>query len=226
MQTIYRNNNSDKLQHLIAVYEHQAVCYNYNAQHDQLGVGKPLTEESAKHIFGFLEGKTFSNSYGFKGIIPENILQFKTDDLFVVWFTPAQTKQLHFKDTLPVNSDYYPVPPLVWKLTPNNLSVFAVLQKPFSDNERLYQAPFLNVGSNGSVCMGSAKYRTTSTKYEKIIQKAEDAFFNSVFTHTNTDRLVEGNIVDLLQELQEKKIKAFPSDRLLKAKMSVSNLLS
>lgn len=194
---------SDKiLESVIAIYNGgKAVYHNYHIDSNTLGAGQPLTNESVAHIFRFINRADFSQSYSFKNILPANVLKFSNEELFVVWHTKAQKKQLFFKNDV-VPTGEYPIPRILWVLRGRKLKVFALAKEPTGEGTKVYMAPFMNISANGDVCMGSAKFSTHSQYYDDIITSVEEAFFNSYFTHTNFNTLIKGNYVEFMQEHQ------------------------
>jgi len=224
MMNIITGNRKDTLQQILAVYGNRIVVHNY-LENDTLGAGQPLTVESAKGIFSFIRGSEFEERFCFKGIIPPNVLKFNAETPSVIWTTEASVKQLHFQEDLPINTGFYPVPRLLWKLKQSSLYVFAIGEEELNGATKLYQAPFLNVSADGSVCMGSSDFKSKSRYYDLNIQKAENGFFNSIFTHTNTDVLLKVNIVDAMNEMAEKKNKVFDNSLLVESGKTVKDII-
>lgn len=221
---ILTGSKEDRLQQILAIYNNRIVVHEH-LENNQLGAGQPLTVQSAKGIFSFIRGTEFEEKYSFRGIIPPNVLRFSSENVNIVWTTEPSIRQLHFKEDLPINSGYYPVPRLLWRLKQDNLDVFALKGDENQLSTKLYQAPFLNVYSSGNVCMGSSDYKTKSRFYEMHIQRAESGFFNSVFTHTNTDHVVKSNIVDVMNEMAEKKSKAFDTSLLVEIGKTIKDII-
>jgi len=48
----------------------------------------------------------------------------------------------------------------------------------------------------GGVCMGNTKFKDSGYDYEKIIKKVEAGFWESVFTHSGHDKLLQMNFTD------------------------------
>ena len=61
----------------------------------------------------------------------------------------------------------------------------------------------MNIDRNGDVCMGSAKVEDYDTITD-MIYSVEEAFFKSVFTHTNHNSIVEGGILDCYNNQKKK----------------------
>ena len=191
-----KNEEKDPMQFVLAGYNNSMIYHDYDHKNNRLSAGKPLTVETAKSLFNFVNNIEGIQSYGFKDIIPKNILKFKTDEKFIIWQTDAKTKMIHYAKELSVTSGMYWVPKLVWKLEGNHLNLFAVKEDVVSSKDKLYQAPFFNINSMGSVCMGNAKFQDHGYDYEKIIKKVESGFWESVFTHSSHNELLLINFVD------------------------------
>ena len=210
-----------QLNFVIAGYEDKLV-YHENVD-GELKAGKPISEDSLKSIFKVLNSKfiDFDTTYEFKNMIPKNVIKFSTDEIKIIWYTPSTIKKLFFSDEVPIETGCYPVPVLLWKLVNNSLYVYALDSIPKSFNSKLYNAPFFNTSSDGSICMGNARFTNdTNTNYEEIISLAETAFFNSYFTHSSNNNLLKENYVEYMNksvsELKFKTKSLVKSNKLIK----------
>lgn len=220
-----RESENDTLEAVIAMYGEKLVYYKYLSSEGRLTAPQPMTAKAFKDIFKFVNDVDVNSIYSFKGgIIPKNVLLYKTDDKRIVWFTPKGQRQLIYGAKLPLETGLYPVPALVWSLNNTSLSVFAVTEQPDNQDAKLYNAPFFNVYTDGRICMGSAKYTSQSNFYEDIMQKAESGFYNSVFTHTNHNELVKGNFTEIQKSLL-KASKDFPDELLVGSSNTLKQLL-
>lgn len=193
----YLENVQDhSLEFVLCGYGPEMIYHEYNILNDSLSAGKPLSVETAKALFNFVNNIENINYYSFTGIIPKNVLTYKTDEKYIVWETPAEIKNIIYKEGLPVSSGEYYIPRLIWKLVGNKLSIWAIKEDIKSEKDKLYNAPFFNIYNDGSICMGSAKFLEGSFDYAKIIKKAENGFWNSTFTHTNSDNLLICNFTE------------------------------
>ena len=224
MKKIEKQDGGDKLDFVIAVYNGSNMAYHkYNKIDDCMGPAEELTVQSLRRLFKFVKSQK-NESYNFgKNIIPPNIISFKTDEKFVSWWTKPCKKHLLFKKDVITSGDY-PLPYLLWKLKGNSLYVFALKSKPKNGLATVYQAPFMNVNSEGSVCMGSAKFSCISLNYNEIISKVENAFFNSYFTHTNANELLNGNFVELMNEMKDKDV--FKNELLISKKKNINHYIN
>lgn len=184
------------LQFVLCGYGSKMIYHDYDFQNDKLSSGKLLTIETAKSIFNFVNGIDGMRSYEFTDILPKNILKYKTDEKFVVWYTEPELKKVLYADKLAVKTKKYWIPRLLWKLEGNNLYVFAVSKKVTSKNNKLYNAPLFNISTNGSVCMGNTKFTDSGYDYQKIINKVESGFWGSTFTHSNNNKLLDTNFTE------------------------------
>lgn len=184
------------LEFVLCGYGEEMIYHEYNVHDDALSAGKPLTVETAKTLFNFVNNIDNIDHYSFSGMIPKNVLTYKTDEKYIIWQTPAEIKNIIYKEGLPISSGEYFVPRLIWKLNGNKLSIWAIKEDIKSEKDKLYNAPFFNIYNDGSICMGSAKFLEGSYDYAKIIKKAENGFWNSTFTHTNNDNLLDFNFTE------------------------------
>lgn len=185
-----------ELEFVLCGYSNRMIYHDYDIKSDTLSAGKSLTIETAKSIFNFINGIDGMQSYGFNDVLPSNILKYKTDEKFVIWFTEPGLKTVLYAKKLSVKTGVYWIPRLIWKLQGNSLDVFAVPEEVTSKKDKLYNAPLFNISSDGSVCMGNTKFTDSGYNYEKIIAKVESGFWESTFTHTNNDNLLDFNFVE------------------------------
>lgn len=187
---------TQKLQFVISGYEKEMIYHSYDSNSNQLSPGKPLTVETAKSIFKFVNDIGDIQNYEFKGIIPKNILKYKTDEKYVIWQTKEGIREVLYQEGLPIKSGKYWVPKLVWKLEGNRLNAWAVKKTVTKNTDKLYNAPLFNINMMGGVCMGNAKFTDSSYDYSKIIKKVEEGFWGSIFTHSSHDRLLNFNFTE------------------------------
>lgn len=167
----------------------------------------PISYDSLKGVFEIFKNiKTEKKELSFKGIIPRNVISFKNNAIEkkIIWSVKSVKKYLLFQDDLSIDNGYYNLPKLIFELNKNTLSVFSVKNGILNENTKLYHAPFLNVYKLGNVCMGSASLDISSFSYvEDVILYAENHFFNSVFTHTNHNKIIKGNLVEYLNKIKD-----------------------
>ncbi|MDQ8051963.1 MAG: hypothetical protein REI78_03005 [Pedobacter sp.] len=128
-------------------------------------------------------------------LFPENLLYLDAGrDGHIVWHTPKQEVDLFFKAELGLSNGKANIPALIWKASRYGLAVWAVKCKGRpSAEEKLFQAPFLNVYDSGSVCMGSVQIDVPKNcTIKSFCALWEHYFFNSSFSHTiaGSERLV------------------------------------
>lgn len=153
-----------------------------------------------------------------KGIFPENLLYANAEkNGFVLWWTPARKTNLFFHGDLGIKNGEAFVPPMVWKATRNNLSVWSIRENSRPSGETiLCHAPFLNIYDDGSVCMGNVRIDIPSNcSTADFISLWERYFFNSTFSHAIGNVAWQGKELTMGWQSQIKSGKRFPN-RLLK----------
>ncbi len=161
--------------------------------------------------------------------LPTNLLHINHREGYAVWHTPPQTKNLSFSDNLGIPCGCANIPSLLWKADSDTLMLYALKVKrncqPIPDTV-LYRAPFFNVYEDGKVCMGTVDTGFSQANgVEEFIHRWETAFFESYFTHLNSDNPpVKGNIALLWKSLVGSQVE-FPETSLLPANQTIKGLL-
>ena len=190
----------------------------------------PLTVKEANVLAKALKTDE-ENSKAFlkpKGILPTNILHINpsAEKGTVLWYTKAQQRQLYFVESLGIPNGKAQVPPMLWKASKSNLTLFALAsdRRP-TEKTPLYYTPFFNVYEKGNVCMGTVSIDIkNSASVEEFIRAWEHYFFNSYFSHSLSANLTKKNIVNLWKDLIGTD-KPFPKDVLKKNNKTLKNLL-
>lgn len=141
------------------------------------------------------------------------------------WWSPATTRWMHFdSDEIECTAEAQ-VPALFWVVSGNELQVFALKENRRPDPDtKLYQAPFFNVSSTGSVCLGS-----TPSAESGRPEDWETQFFRSNFTHPNGQVKLckyRGGFKSLWKTLLSDKSLEFPVTALLPIKKTVKELMA
>ena len=204
---------------IISVYNDASYFQQFS--NNKLLSRKPMTKKSLKTIFKFLNSENDFSGYKFKGIIPKNVIFINTDSGEIAFTTNIQRRKMIFKDSFKTTE--YNIPKLLWVFKNNSLSVFALKSDIKSNENYLFQAPFLNVGKTGSVCMGNTKFENNFAYFEDFMEYLQNQFFDSVFTHTNTDVLAKENLHDVYEKAQNVNFQW--NDYLVKLKLKVKDVL-
>lgn len=214
----------NELKGIIACYDSYTLFHH--VKNGELGPATNLTQENIKTIFKatIKDAKEKIVFMKFKSLIPENVLHFDVQDNSIIFYTQPTFKKLYFASSLKIESAEYKIPFLLWVYKNKTLSVFALKRKPRSENDFLYQAPFMNISSSGSVCMGNVKYGNEENYFEDLMQDIIDKFFNSYFSHTNTNELLKMNYMTFLQKHKNDRDFSY-SNYLVKTKRKISDLL-
>lgn len=161
--------------------------------------GRPFRAEEIKAFSQIVDSeKTLQEQKCFPY---RNILGYQSDLMedTVAWIYPAGKVKLHYSGNVKgLKTKLYFIPHIVFISNGKSITVHAIKGNDIlklTEKTQLYKAPFMNVNSDWTVCMGSAKVKKFHDVNE-MIQSIEDAFFESTFTHTNYNKIVKGGIVD------------------------------
>ena len=193
----------------------------------------PLTEREAETLAKALIVKTQKEkNQDFlkpKGILPTNILQINPniENGSVIWYTKSMIRKFYFTENLEIPNGMAEVPAMLWFANKRSLKIFALSsnRRP-TEKTHLFYAPFFNVYVDGNVCMGTVDVNIQNSNYiEEFIEKWEDYFFNSYFSHLmNEHNPINGNCVNLWKSLINNE-KQFPKEALKNANRTLKNLL-
>jgi PRTRC genetic system protein B len=190
----------------------------------------PLTLRESNSFSDALDGSE-KNRQGFlvsRGLMPPSILTVNSQrNGYAVWFTPTQTVQLLFKPELGIENGLAEIPPMVWKATKTELSVWALAKNIYPNlNTPIYFAPFFNIYDYGKVCMGNVSMKISpQCALEEFMESWKIAFFQSKFSHLiRSTSPVDGNIILLWKELVGTN-QPFPLKKLIKANKKLKDIL-
>ena len=215
----------NRLKSVIAVYNDFTLFHKY--ENGVLGPGTNIRMRNIKSIFKHTMLEKNQSFMSFKSIIPENILSFDPIDGNVMFYTKPEMQTLFFSKDLNLDvkpTDKFKMPFLLWNYKNENLQIFALKRKPTKDTDDLYNAPFMNVSSNGSVCMGNVKYGQETKYFEDLIDDIVFKFYNSIFTHTNNNNLLTINYLHFLKKYKNDKNVSY-ANLLVKSNYKIHHLL-
>lgn len=219
----YLEQNQEDLQGVLAVYNSQLIYYPCDNKGD-ITNGELLKVATAKKIFETLNNIDLVHAdFGFDDLIPYNVLHFSKSEKKVIWYSEPRKEALLFIEKLNMPEGIFPLPYLLWKLTDNGLSLWALKERPTTKQTILYHAPFLNINEKGEVCMGNTKFLTESKDYALIIKAVENAFFWSNFTHTNHNHILKTSIAAVYSKIVNTAL--FDNEELLKTGLTIDKIL-
>ena len=181
------NSRSFALKHAVLIYGdgsasfatlHDVVAQKGAAPY--LGPGKSLTTAFLRTLAHGLGARVAPE------ILPENILA-RTPDM-ILWWTRSQRRMMFFgggsEEAQKLNGRMYPHPPLVFKISGQELFVRALETdaRP-SATTALKTAPYWNTGEQGLVCQGNM--RVPDDVSMDSIAGWEGAYYSSEFTHAS-----------------------------------------
>ncbi|GAA5089336.1 prokaryotic E2 ligase family D protein [Chryseobacterium ginsengisoli] len=208
-------------------------CYVESFDMDRNGSlinAHPLTVREAQQLAKSLriesdDKKPFLKS---TGVIGTHILKVDpTHNGQVIWYSKAQYRDLYFVENLGIPNGKAHIPTLLWIADRNRISVFAIKtdRRP-TEKTKLCHAPFFNIHSSGSVCMGTVDINIKKTSsLEAFTNLWQEYFFNSYFSHLmHSHNPIKGNLVSLWKNLMENN-ENFPKDSLKETGLTLKNLL-
>jgi PRTRC genetic system protein B len=149
-----------------------------------IGKGKYVNIDTVKEIFSGEETNelTLRNPK----IIAEN-------SKFIAWTTPAKKADMWFRcatnDPIRLHVNWTSL--LFVANKRGLLNIYALSSNKTPDLDTVvYHAPLMNIGSNGSVCQGTAKLPKTIDN--NALAEIESTIYSSFFTHVNHDHTLKG----------------------------------
>lgn len=163
------------------------------------------------------------------GFVPPELL-FMDGDVMCWWVPPAKRHIAFRCEELgkAERGEVVPNPGLVFRVDRGRRwNVWAVkgAERPGEDS-LLYQAPYFNVSSSGSICVGNVQLPDGTTA--ERIGAWNSAFFGSFFTHSNVKKLVtyRGGAHRFWQDMLDGRHAGFPERVLLPLGKSLREALS
>lgn len=168
------------------------LCHHDISNDAVIGKGKPISFSALEQAVTDIKLELLKESEVTEGADP-NELCWTNNVLFrseqkLIWYRPyhGKTEKLWFRSGDGVCVDAK-VPTLVFAFDKrdDSLRVYSSIKKTVNRKTALYHAPLCNIGSTGKLCFGSAEQPNRYASEHSIIQVAEAAIFESMFTHVN-----------------------------------------
>lgn len=186
---------------IISIYNSNVFHHKIDSKNN-LMPGTSLTKQAAKRIFKkIVSDKDLSDHY-FKDIPKANVLYYNQEKGKIVWYTLPQKRKILYKNDLKEFTGIYDLPILLWSYNNGSSFVCALKRIPESFEDKTFNAPFMNVNENGSICTGDIKFNKTEC-FEFIMSDFESKFFNSYFTHTNNNNILSMNFSTYMKEAKD-----------------------
>lgn len=174
------------------------------------------------------------------GMMPPELIytDMRYEKQVYIWFVPAQKREIKF-----VSNERTGMPPVGQMWCPdmvfmakgrNRLNVYALhptdLKKRITDKTPLMNAPFMNVYTNGNVCLGSANTKAIqeAQTFTDYMMAWESLFFCSKFSHTvaSNENTVRNASLEHLTVHLMKTGKRFPAGNLARAMLDKKRQLT
>ncbi|MCA8079949.1 PRTRC system protein B [Burkholderia cepacia] len=143
----------------------------------------------------------------------------------VAWWMPAGVRHVWFKSDKPLGTRAGPThqPALLFIAQGDSRHVFALAENARPQRgTALFQAPYFNVYSSGSVCTGNVEIAKQPNAAD--VEHYEEEFFRSRFTHPNAAKLIQGGSISTLwRQLLDGA--EFPTERLVAVDLTVESAI-
>lgn len=168
----------------------------------RIGAQIPFSKKTAERIFSIFDSERYVPK-SFKGFIPKNVVIAKdgpTDGMHLIWTVKEAPRTLYFSNSSGIKTGVYAVPDLIFRYKANVLQVLATKTVKVDGNTALFHAPFFNVYTTGNICMGNVNVHRSERfeSFDGVMEFLENAFFNSVFTHSNNP-LIDAQLIQRTQ---------------------------
>jgi len=190
---------------------------------------KPVSYEALDQLFNTVKTKLVKSEdrkIVFTGMIPRNVLHFDPNALSprITWFCKGMLRKIKYKKVK--GRLFYPH--LIFRLSNNELYIYAVKTTNIDEYTPLFQAPFPNIKKDENLCWGTMDIKnfTSNNSYEKIMRMVEDGFFNSTFTTDYAAGRTKSPTLPLLESLiKDENQTRFPSKELLPLNKYLRNVV-
>ncbi len=139
----------------------------------QMGAGRPLLKSEA-HDFYVKSARKDETFTPMKGVIPEGLLYYDEEKS---WFL-FEFKEKEYPITIRGKKEFKVSIPVNVLMLYKAGDIHICGRK----GNKVYKIPFMNVDSEGNVCMGSASIKKKRNTFTHFKQQLFHAFFKSLFT--------------------------------------------
>ncbi len=218
---IYKSKQDPYSNRMSSFITHHAIREPEGSRIPVLGPAKPLSIDFVETLVRSLGGHLAVE------FLPNNVIA-RTEQV-IAWWSKPQKRHMHFGDTQGdmggISGKVFPQPALLWMVCQQSLFVRALKEnrRPEPDS-KLCVAPYWNTYESGGVCLGSTRRPNTATV--ATIEKWEQGFFDSAFTHGNVGRVTrhKDGFEGLWKSLRGKS--QFPMETLIDLPETVGKFLS
>lgn len=189
-------------------------------ENNELGLGTIISPSSIAEEFNAI-GNGSKDS--FISLLPPNILI--DDNKTLMWHTKRRLYPMWFRNSVENVSYNVEWPPLLFIVNKSNITtggqirIFALPSDSRPQNTtRIYNAPLMNIGATGSLCLGSAflPSRINAT----TISECEAVLFDSQFSHVNHSKTIKGCSCSVKHERFWKELSGAKDDKPRRVRVS------
>ena len=174
----------------------------WNVESGKITTREPILKSTLGKLF---KAYTIDERLELSGETPPNLWYINQTKRIMVWESEMKKPFMIFdKENTGLDSGVYDIPKTVFKLKDGYLSAFCIKDK----DKAIYKGPFFNTGSDGKVCLGTAKMNIEkSDTIIGIMNKAEMAFWNSSFTALNESDRTKTNLTTEMKRIKAGNLK-------------------
>lgn len=180
---------------------------------------RPLTPEQAKGLLSVITEKESSVKLGH---IEPNMMYLNiidSDNIEMVWWEPPQKMEI-LSDLECIPTDDYYIPGLLYHCKGDeDINVYAYKGTSFKKGDKLFQAPFPNIGSGGDLCLGTAKSKVEKKGVSGWIEYCKEMVWKSKFTAIHTNLVLDQTSDEDLEKIElvfeKAKTKPFDENQLI-----------
>ncbi len=179
-------------------YGNRKLLELHNIHNGKIGEQIAFSKKRAQKIFSIFDTEKYIPK-AFKDFIPNHILLANdntTDGLHLIWSAKATVRHLFFSENCGIKTGKYATPDLIFRYHKNTLAIYATYSGNIQSDSPLFHAPFFNVYSDANICMGNVNIAKAQAleSFDSIVDYLQNAFFNSVFTHSNNTNVTTESI--------------------------------
>ncbi len=167
-----------------------------------LGPGAPLSKRQIAKLASLAVSTSVSLLSGFLPCGRILYLDPSPAAARLVWWRPPEKRELVFNEKQSgIASGEYPLPALVFDLKDKDLSVYAAATATVTPDTALKNTPLPNIYGDGTICMGNCRLPALRGDIASIMDKYEELFYRSEFTHFNNKHITNSPVTTLFKQI-------------------------
>lgn len=194
-----------------------------------LGPGAPLTKKQVVNLAALATADRSALLGGFLPVTGRLLYLDPSPALpQLLWWRPPEKRALIFDERQSgIASGVYPLPALLFNLKDRDLSVYAVADAAVTPQSPIKNTPLPNIYEDGRICMGNCRLPAMRGDIVPLIERYEELFYRSEFTHFIHKRPARSPVTALFKKIAG--ADAFPVEELVPLqdrKITVAQLIN